>query len=397
MFESIALAPPDPILGITEAFNRDERQTKINLSVGVYKDASGATPVLPSVKEAEKRLLTTEKSKGYKPIDGDPTYGKAVRELLFGKESALVAAGGLAATAHTPGGTGALRLAADFLGTKAGVKRIWQSNPTWENHRAIFQAVGFEVLPYAYYAPETHGLDFAGLKASLNAVQPGDAVLLHACCHNPSGVDPTLAEWQEIAALLKTKKALPVIDFAYQGFGVGLEEDAASVRIFEREFDELLVASSFSKNFGLYNERTGALTLKTASKDATVAALSQLKICARVNYSNPPAHGGAIVSTILTDADLRRQWEAEVKEMRDRIQSVRDAFVSGLAAAGAKQDFSFISKQKGMFSFSGISKDQVERLKSEFGVYVVGSGRINVAGITEANLPTLIQALVAVL
>jgi len=397
MFESVALAPPDPILGITESFNKDERGTKINLSVGVYKDASGATPVLPSVKEAEKRLLASEKSKGYKPIDGDPAYGKAVRELLFGKQSPLVAPGGRAATCHTPGGTGGLRLAADFLATKAGAKRIWMSDPTWENHQAIFRAAGFEVEKYGYYSAASHGLDFTAMKESLGQVKAGDVVLLHACCHNPTGVDPTVAQWREVADLLALRGALPLVDFAYQGFGVGLEEDAESVRILEAKFDELLVCSSFSKNFGLYNERTGALTIKAGSPEACSASLSQLKICARVNYSNPPAHGGAIVSTILTDADLRKQWEGEVTEMRARIQAMRDAFVAGLLAAGSKQDFSFISKQKGMFSFSGLNKDQVERLKSEFGVYIVGSGRLNVAGMTQGNMAALCKAVVAVL
>lgn len=397
MFENVALAPPDPILGITEAFNRDERTTKINLSVGVFKDASGQTPVLPSVKEAEKRLLAAEKTKGYKPIDGDPVYGRAVRELLFGKDSPLVAAGGRTATCHTPGGTGGLRLAADFLATKAGARRIWMSDPTWENHHAIFRAAGFEVEKYGYYSAATHGLDFVGLKQSLDQVKPGDVVLLHACCHNPTGVDPTSAQWREIADLLSTKGALPLVDFAYQGFGIGLEEDAESVRILEQRFDELLVCSSFSKNFGLYNERTGALTLKATTSEACAASLSQLKICARVNYSNPPAHGGAIVAAILTDADLRKQWENEVNDMRARIQSMRDAFVSGLAQAGTEQDFSFISWQKGMFSFSGLSKEQVERLKTEFGVYIVGSGRLNVAGMTESNMAALCKAVASVL
>jgi aspartate aminotransferase len=397
MFESVALAPPDPILGISEAFNRDERPTKINLSVGVFKDASGATPVLASVKEAEKRLLASEKTKGYKPIDGDPLYGRAVRELLFGKDSVLVAAGGRAATCHTPGGTGGLRLAADFLATKAGAKRIWMSDPTWENHQAIFRAAGFDVEKYGYYSAATHGLDFVQMKESLGQVKPGDVVLLHACCHNPTGVDPSTAQWGEIAELLSQKGALPLVDFAYQGFGAGLEEDAQSVRILEQKFDELLVCSSFSKNFGLYNERTGALTLKARTPEACTASLSQLKICARVNYSNPPAHGGAIVQTILTDADLRKQWEAEVTDMRARIQSMRDAFVEGLARAGTTQDFSFIQQQKGMFSFSGLSKDQVERLKAEFGIYIVGSGRLNVAGMTANNMPALCQAVAAVL
>lgn len=396
MFETIELAPPDPILGITEAFKKDPREGKINLSVGVYKDASGATPVLASVKEAETQLLKDENTKGYKPIDGDPVYGRSVRELLFGSDSDLVTSG-RAATCHTPGGTGALRLAADFLKSKAAVGKIWMSDPTWANHPAIFSAAGFRVEKYDYYDPTSHGLGFDKLLGALGQVERGDAVLLHACCHNPSGVDPTLEQWQRIAAVLKERGALPVVDFAYQGFGEGLEEDAAGLRVLVAHMDELLICSSFSKNFGLYNERTGALTVTAGTQAACQAALSQLKVCARVNYSNPPAHGGAIVATILGNASLRAQWERELTEMRTRILSMRRAFVDGLEAAGAKQDFSFITNQKGMFSFSGLSKDQVERLRAEYGIYIVGSGRLNVAGMTESNMKALCAAVVAVL
>ncbi len=396
MFENVAQAPPDPILGITEAFKKDDRPEKINLSVGIYKDAEGNTPVLPSVKEAEKRLLASESTKGYKPIDGDPTYGRHVRELLFGSNSPLLD-GGTAATCHTPGGTGALRLAADFLKSKVGKSRIWMSDPTWANHSKIYGAAGFTIEQYNYYDPSTHGLNFQGMLDSLERVEPGDAVLLHACCHNPSGVDPTPEQWSQIAARLKQRGALPIVDFAYQGFGQGLEEDAAGLRTLEQEFDELLVCSSFSKNFGLYNERTGALTVKAATTDACAAALSQLKICARTNYSNPPAHGGNIVATILGDEQLRRQWEAELAGMRARILSMRKAFVDGLREAGAQRDFSFLTQQKGMFSFSGLSKEQVEQLKKEYGIYIVGSGRINVAGMTETNMKTLTRAIVSVL
>lgn len=396
MFENIPPAPPDPILGITEAFKKDPRTNKINLSVGVYKAADGATPVLACVKEAEARLLEAEKTKGYKPIDGDPAYGKRVRELLFGAESSLVE-GGTAATCHTPGGTGGLRLAADFLMSRASVKKIWMSDPTWANHPAIFSAAGFEIDKYAYYDPETHGLAFERTLESLRRVGPGEAVLLHACCHNPSGVDPSPEQWEALAQVLEERGALPIVDFAYQGFGSGIEEDAVGLRSLEKRFDELLVCSSFSKNFGLYNERTGALTIKAKTPDACAAALSQLKICARTTYSNPPAHGGAIVTTILGDASLRKQWEEEVATMRARILGMRKAFVEGLKAAGAKQDFSFIAEQKGMFSFSGLSKDQVGRLESEYGIYIVGSGRINVAGMTDANMKTLSEAIVAVL
>lgn len=396
MFEKIAAAPADPILGITEAFKKDERAGKINLSVGVYKDATGQTPILDSVKAAEERLLKETKTKAYKPISGDPAYGTAVRSLLFGEGSDLIG-DGRAATCHTPGGTGALRLCADFLSTKAGVSKIWMSDPTWANHPAIFGAAGLEISKYGYFNPQTSSLDADQLKASLSEVAPGDAVLLHACCHNPSGVDPTLAQWKEIAELLQAKGALPVVDFAYQGFGAGVEEDAAGLRVLSEGFDEMLVCSSFSKNFGLYNERTGALTVKSAQQGTTSAALSQLKICARTNYSNPPAHGGAIVTTILNDVALRAQWLSELTAMRERIVTMRRAFVQGLKTAGSDADFSFIEKQNGMFSFSGLSASQVGTLREEHGIYIVGSGRINVAGMTESNLGKLCAAIVAVL
>lgn len=396
MFQSIQAAPPDPILGITEAFQKDAREGKINLSVGVFKDESGQTPVLPSVKEAERLLLEQEKNKLYKPIQGDPAYGKALRTMLFGEGHALVD-GGRAVTCHTPGGTGALRLAADFLVTKAGAKRVWVSDPTWENHKAIFSAAGFEVLSYRYFDAKSNGLDFAGLRADLATAQTGDVVLLHACCHNPSGVDPNLEQWQELADLLKSRGAVPLVDFAYQGFGDGLTQDAKGLTALLEKHEELLICSSFSKNFGLYNERTGALSVVTGSSETGESVLSQLKVCARVNYSNPPAHGGAIVTTILNSPELTARWEAELTSMRERIFEMRKAFVDGLARAGAKRDFSFITQQKGMFSFSGLSRDQVERLKADHGIYIVGSGRINVAGMSSQTMDRLCQAIVSVL
>ena len=396
MFEKIAAAPPDPILGITEAFKKDSRTGKINLSVGVYQEEDGSTPILKAVKAAEQRLLSETKSKSYKPISGDPAYGTAVRQMLFGGDSELVT-GGRAGTCHTPGGTGALRLAADFLKTKAGAKTIWMSNPTWANHPAIFSGVGFEVKNYAYFDAKNSSLDMAGLKSSLDQVGQGEVVLLHACCHNPSGVDPTLEQWKEIAQLLSSRGAIPLVDFAYQGFGEGLEEDALGLRALMEQFDEALICSSFSKNFGLYNERTGALTSVSKTAESQEAVMSQLKVCARINYSNPPAHGGAIVTTILNDKDLRAQWVAELSDMRTRIKSMRSAFVQGLKKAGADRDFSFIERQNGMFSFSGLNKDQVEKLKADHAIYIVGSGRINVAGMSSSTMDKLCQAIVSVL
>ncbi|MCH2107785.1 MAG: aspartate/tyrosine/aromatic aminotransferase [Polyangiaceae bacterium] len=396
MFENVQAAPPDPILGITEAFKKDSRAEKINLSVGVYKDENGETPVLESVQAAEERVVAEQKTKAYKPINGDPTYGKNVRELLFGEGASLID-NGEAVTCHTPGGTGALRLAGDFLQSKAGIRRIWTSDPTWANHPAIFKAAGLEVAKYRYFDPANNGLDFAGMKAALEEVQEGDAVLLHACCHNPSGVDPNLEQWKEIADILNEKKALPVIDFAYQGFGKGVQEDAAGLRRVAETCDEFLVCSSFSKNFGLYNERTGALTAKSSTRDIASAVMSQLKLTARTNYSNPPAHGGEIVNKILGDQELKNQWISELDAMRERILEMRTLFVESLQKSGASRDFSFITRQNGMFSFSGLSKEQVERLKLDYGIYIVGSGRINVAGMTPSNLQQLSNAIVAVL
>jgi aspartate/tyrosine/aromatic aminotransferase len=300
------------------------------------------------------------------------------------------------ATCHTPGGTGALRLAADFLRSRAGAKRIWVSDPTWANHPAIFADAGLEVAKYRYFDAADNTLDFAGMKAALGQVESGDVVLLHACCHNPSGVDPSADQWREVAQILRDRRALPLVDFAYQGFGSGLEEDAEGVRILSDALDELLICSSFSKNFGLYCERTGALTLQASSAERCAAALSQLKTCARTNYSNPPAHGGNVVTTILSDPELRARWQAELDEMRERIQTMRGAFVAGLKAAGSNRDYSFITEQKGMFSFSGLSATQVARLKTDHAIYAVSSGRINVAGMTADNVRALCEAIVQV-
>lgn len=396
MFESVPTAPPDTILGLTEAFLRDERPHKINLSVGVYKDASGATPILDVVKEAERRLLAAEKSKGYKPISGDPAYGRCVRELLFGSSSELVS-NGLAATCHTPGGTGALRLAADYLRQQHPSTKIWLSDPTWDNHGKVFRTAGLECGTYPYFDAAQNGLAFDAMVEGLSAVRAGDTVLLHACCHNPTGVDPSPEQWQRLGALLRERGALPLVDFAYQGFGRGVEDDAVGVRALLEAVDELLICSSFSKNFGLYNERTGALTVKGQRAEEVAAVFSQLKACARTNYSNPPAHGGAIVTAILTDAELRQRWVDEVAGMRDRINGMRQLFVKSLATRGATRDFSFIVDQKGMFSFSGLTKAQVERLRDEHAIYIVGSGRINVAGMTETNMGPLCDAIVQVM
>ena len=395
MFEALAPAPPDPILGLSEAFNQDTRSGKINLSIGVYKDASGRTPVLPSVKAAEERILNTESTKGYLGIEGSPDYAARVQELLFGPGHEAIAANRVA-TAHTPGGTGGLRVAADFLKKTAPGATVWMSDPTWPNHPGIFQAAGLAVKTYPYFDAATNALAFERMLARLEEMPAGDILLLHGCCHNPTGVDPTPEQWRAIAELVERRGVLPLLDFAYQGFAVGLREDAAGLAALCQPGRELLVASSFSKNFGLYNERVGALSIVATTAQAAATALSQVKICVRVNYSNPPAHGAAIVSTILGDPKLRAQWDVEVKEMRDRINGMRKEFAAKLIARGYDRDPSFITRQRGMFSFSGLTPGQVEALRKEHAIYIVGSGRINVAGMTADNLDRLCDAIVAV-
>lgn len=396
MFESISAAPADPILGLADLFRADDRPHKINLGIGVYKDETGNTPVLTSVKKAEQYLLENETTKNYLSIDGLADFARCTQELLFGAESALIATG-RARTAQTPGGTGALRVAADFLAAQTGVRRVWVSNPSWPNHKNVFNAAGLEVCEYAYYDAEQHQLDFDGMLAALQEAKAGDVVLFHGCCHNPTGIDPTAEQWQQLAQLSLAKGWLPLFDFAYQGFARGLNEDAEGLRIFAAAHQELIVASSYSKNFGLYNERVGAITLVAADGATADTAFSQVKYTIRANYSNPPAHGAAVVATILSNQALRTIWEQELTDMRQRIQRMRQLFVNTLAEKGAARDFSFIIQQNGMFSFSGLTKDQVIRLRDEFGVYAVNSGRVNVAGMTPDNMSALCEAIVAVL
>ncbi|MBQ8707216.1 MAG: aspartate/tyrosine/aromatic aminotransferase [Succinivibrionaceae bacterium] len=395
-FDKVTAAPADPILGLTEEFRNDTNPNKINLGVGVYKNDKGETPVLNCVKKAEKIILDTEKTKSYLSIPGTAEYGKLVQELVFGTGHEIISSA-RACSAQAPGGTGALRIGADFLSQQKIAKKIWISNPTWVNHFKVFGAAGFETEQYSYYRPDTHGLDFEGMKEDLKKAKAGDVVLLHGCCHNPTGIDPTPEQWEELAKLTKELGLLPFFDFAYQGLGNGLNEDAQGVRIFAKYHREFLVSSSFSKNFGLYNERVGAITIVSDSADRSAVVFSQLKIAIRSNYSNPPAHGAKIVQTVLSDAQLRAEWENEVAEMRSRIKSMRNLMVQKLQALGVNQDFSFINGQNGMFSFSGLNKEQVARLKSEFGVYIVGSGRINVAGITTSNIDALCNAIAKVL
>ena len=396
MFETISPAPEDSILGLTEAFKKDQNPNKINLGVGVYKDGGGQTPVLSTVKEAEERLLRSEATKSYLPIDGLAAYAALSQAIVFGSEHDILGAG-RAATVQTPGGTGALRVAADFVRRISPQATVWLSDPTWPNHPNVFGSAALQVQSYPYFEAEANGVAFDRMVAVLEAIPKGDVLLLHGCCHNPTGADLSSQQWQAVAALCAERGILPLLDFAYQGFGDGLDEDATGVRTVADHCREFLVATSYSKNFGLYNERVGAMTLVAANSEAAEAAHSHLKICVRTNYSNPPAHGGQIVAEILGDPELRQRWEVELAEMRNRINDMRHLFVETLDQQGAVRDFSFIARQRGMFSYSGLTPEQVQALRERHSVYIVGSGRINVAGMTEANMDYLCEAIADVL
>ncbi|WP_064791320.1 amino acid aminotransferase [Shewanella woodyi] len=396
IFTQVELAPADPILGLTDAFKADKRTGKVNLGVGIYKNEAGLTPILASVKQAEAKLLASEESKSYLGIEGVQAYNDAVQSLLFGAGHQVVK-DKRALTAQAPGGTGSLRVAAEFLARNTKSKTIWVSNPTWANHKNIFQSASLEIKEYRYYKAATHDKDFDAMVEDLSSAQAGDLVLLHGCCHNPTGIDLTQAQWKTIAQLCLKQELVPLFDFAYQGFGDGVDEDANGLRVVADTVPELIIANSFSKNFGLYNERIGAVTLVGDSQESVVKAFSQVKSTIRGNYSNPPAHGALIVSTILGDTELKALWEGELKEMRERIAKMRTLFVDTLKSEGVTQDFSFISRQNGMFSFSGLTKEQVAQLKDEHGVYIVGSGRISVAGMTKENMPVICKAIASVL
>jgi aspartate/tyrosine/aromatic aminotransferase len=397
MFQTLPQAPPDAILGLAEAFRQDPNPRKINLSVGVYQDEQGRTPILECVKRAEERLLATETHKSYLPIEGHARFSAHVQRLLLGPDHPLVSQGRVV-TAQTPGGTAALRVAADLLRRHFPRTRVWLSVPTWANHPAIFQAAGLEVATYPYLDRAGRGLDLAGMLEGLSRATAGDVVVLHACCHNPTGVDPTHEQWAHIGEVVRQRGLVPLVDFAYQGFGQGLQEDAAGLRLLAEAVPELLVASSFSKNFGLYGERVGALTVVATDRDAAQRTLSQLRVAIRTNYSNPPLHGAAIVACILDAADLAGLWQEELAAMRQRIAQMRGLFVETMRRKAPQHDFSFLAQQRGMFSFSGLTNLQVDELRTRHGVYVVGNGgRINVAGMTPANMEALCDAIAAVL
>ncbi|OZI22854.1 aromatic amino acid aminotransferase [Bordetella genomosp. 7] len=396
LFDSVELAPRDPILGLNEQYNADTRPGKVNLGVGVYYDDDGRIPLLSAVRKAEIARIEAASARGYLPIEGIAGYNKGAQTLLLGADSSL-AAEGRVLTAQALGGTGALKIGADFLRQLLPQSRVLISNPSWENHRALFERAGFTVDTYAYYDPATHGLDFPGMLASLQAAPEQTIVVLHACCHNPTGVDPTPEQWQQIAQVVKARNLVPFLDIAYQGFGAGLQEDAAVVRLFASLGLTMLISSSFSKSFSLYGERVGALTVVAGNKDEATRVLSQLKRVIRTNYSNPPTHGGTVVSTVLNTPELYALWEEELAGMRDRIRLMRKELVEKIAAAGATQDFSFVLQQRGMFSYSGLTSAQVDVLREQHGIYAVSSGRICVAALNSRNIDTVANAIAAVI
>jgi len=395
LFSAIDMAPRDPILGITEAFNADQNPAKINLGVGVYYDDNGKVPLLACVQKAEEILIAAPAPRTYLPIEGLAAYDKAVQELVFGADSAVIQEK-RAITVQAIGGTGALKIGADFLKRFAPDAQVYISDPSWENHRALFESAGFTVNNYSYYDPATHGVNFAGMIADIKAMPAGSIVLLHACCHNPTGADLTSAQWDEVIAAVTSGGLVPFLDMAYQGFGAGIAEDGAVVRRFADAGGPLLVSNSFSKSFSLYGERVGALSVVAASGEEAARLMSQLKRVVRTNYSNPPVHGGKVVATVLTTPELRQLWEDELAGMRVRIKEMREAFVAKLKAKAPAHDFDFVRDQVGMFSYSGLTKEQVGKLREQ-SIYAVDTGRICVAALNSRNIDTVIDAIAKVL
>lgn len=390
------MAPRDPILGITEAFNADTNPQKTNLGVGVYYDDEGKVPLLNCVRKAEEVLMEQRAPRTYLPIEGLASYDKAVQELVFGADSAVIQEK-RAVTVQALGGTGALKIGADFLKRFAPDAQVFISDPSWENHRALFESAGFTVNNYTYYDPATHGVNFAGMTAALEAMPRGSIVVLHACCHNPTGADLTAAQWEQVIAIVVARGLVPFLDMAYQGFGSGIAEDGAVVRKFAATGVPLLVSNSFSKSFSLYGERVGALSVVAASHEEAARLLSQLKRIVRTNYSNPPTHGGKVVAAVLTTPELRQLWESELAQMRVRIKEMRDQFVERLKLKAPGRDFEFVRQQVGMFSYSGLTKEQVHRLRDEFSIYAVDTGRICVAALNSKNIERVIDAIAKVL
>ena len=396
IFAAVEMAPRDPILGLNESFSADPRGTKVNLGVGVYFNDNGKIPLLGAVKIAEKARVESQPARGYQPIDGLPAYNQSVQTLLFGKDSALLAEGRVA-TAQALGGTGALKVGADYLKRLLPDSTVYISDPSWENHRAIFESAGFSVESYPYYDAATRGVNFEGMKAKLATLPAGAIVVLHACCHNPTGADLSEAQWRETIETVRARGLVAFLDMAYQGFADGIAEDALVLNLFAASGLQFFLSSSFSKSFSLYGERVGALSVVTANKDESARVLSQIKRVIRANYSNPPSHGGAVVAAVLASPELRQMWEDELAGMRLRIRAMRSSLVEKLAAKGTAQDFSFIIKQRGMFSYTGLSADQVARMQKEFGIYAVSTGRICLAALNTKNIDYVADAIAAVL
>jgi len=396
LFSAVELAPRDPILGITEAFNADQNPQKINLGVGVYYDDNGKVPLLECVQKAEAQLAQKLTPRGYLPIDGLAAYDKAVQELVFGADNPVVQEK-RAITVQALGGTGALKLGADFLKRFAPTAQVWISDPSWENHRALFESAGFVVNNYPYYDPATHGVAFDNMLGALKTMPSGSIVVLHACCHNPTGADLTDAQWREVIEVVVQRGLIPFLDMAYQGFGDGIEADGKVVRQFAQAGGPLFVSNSFSKSFSLYGERVGALSIVAASTEEAARVLSQMKRVIRTNYSNPPIHGGQVVATSLSTPELRQLWEDELTGMRVRIREMRELLVKQLKEKAPSHDFDFVTRQRGMFSYSGLTKDQVARLRSEFSIYAVDTGRICVAALNSRNIGRVVESIAKVL
>jgi aromatic-amino-acid transaminase len=395
LLAGVPMAPRDPILGVTEAFNADENPAKVNLGVGVYYDENGKVPLLECVKRAEQRLVESSLPRSYLPIDGMPAYDQAVRLLVFGAEHPAVAEKRVV-TVQTLGGTGGLKVGADFLRRFAPGADVWISEPSWENHRALFENAGFTVRSYPYYDQATKGLNFAAMLRGLETIPAGAIVVLHACCHNPTGADLMTAEWAAVREIVVARGLVPFLDMAYQGFADGIDADATAVRAFAAATTPVFVSSSFSKSFSLYGERVGAFSLVAASADEAARALSQLKRLVRTNYSNPPSHGAQVVAAVLNDGELRALWERELAGMRDRIRQMREQLVAKLQAAVPGVDFGFITRQRGMFSYSGLTKDQVTALRERHSIYAIDSGRICVAALNGRNIDAVANAIAAV-
>ena len=394
ILSAVPLAPRDPILGVTEAYVADQNPRKVNLGVGVYTDDDGKVPLLECVRRAERAQIDAAPPHSYLPIDGLQAYDRAVMQLVFGAE---LAASGRIVTVQALGGTGGLKIGADFLRLVAPQAQVWISEPSWENHRALFENAGFKVNAYPYYEPKTHGVDFDGMRAALDGLPAGSIVLLHACCHNPTGVDLTQAQWQAVLEVVQRRALVPFIDLAYQGFGDGIDADGFAVRLFAGAYSPVFVSSSFSKSFSLYGERVGAFSALTESADEAARVLSQVKRIVRTNYSNPPTHGGRIVATVLAAPELRALWEKELAGMRDRIKSMRKALVEKIKARAPRADFSFMLAQRGMFSYSGLTKEQVARLRAEFSIYAIDTGRICVAALNSKNVDYVAEAIAKLL